>query len=181
LYCQAGSLSKLIDAWRKLVGTEANRIKAGEFGVNLGKPIAFRYAETWCSRFHWVARKRLWESEQLAELESVLNESMRMKKHKLMRLFDTALDKVQKDLEGNAIITTADLKRIWEMSTTETGGATSKSEVAITDQRPLSPAERETASKIDEIIKAELSKQKGSDDQNTGGDHPPQKQNPAGR
>jgi len=98
---------------------------------------------------------------KLAEdLEALREETKRIatnRKHKVAEAFKRTLDLKIRQLRKGEIVSTSDVKALWEMFRTELGLSTGKSEIAHTineeDQKPPTPEEDELGKEIDQAIK----------------------------
>lgn len=94
--------------------------------------------------------------EDLKALREETKQIATTRKHKVAEAFKRTLDLKIKQLRKGEIVSTSDVKALWEMFRTELGLSTNKSEVAHTineeDQKPPTPEEDELGREIDKAI-----------------------------
>lgn len=162
LYCEAGSLQKLLRMWEGL------RQGFGEIAVeianNLGEPVSLRSLEYWCSKYQWVSRSELKLEEDLLALREETKRIDSMKKHKIAEAYKRAMDLRIRQLRKGELVTTDDVKKLWEMFRTELGQSLGKSETVHTineaEQKPLTPDEDELGREIDQVVKKHYDRQR---------------------
>jgi hypothetical protein len=155
LYCEAGSLQKLLRLW------EGVRQGFGEVSVEiasrLGEPVSLRTLEKWCSKFQWVNRASLKLDEDLLSLREETQRIATTRKHKIAEAFKRSIDLKNKQLRKGEVVSTGDVKSLWEMFRTELGLPTGKTEVTHTineeDQKLPTPEEQELGQEIDQAVK----------------------------
>ena len=155
LYCESGSLQKLLRLW------EGVRQGFGEVSVEiasrLGEPVSGRTLEKWSSKYKWVKRAAMKLDEDVLALREETQRIATTRKHKVAEAFKRSIDLKNKQLRKGEVVSTSDLKAMWEMFRTELGLSTGKTEVAHTineeDQKPPTPEEQALGKEIDQVIK----------------------------
>lgn len=155
LYCEAGSLRKLLRMWTNL--RQGFGDVAPEIASRLDEPPSIRTIQSWSKKFQWVKRTELKLEEDLLALREETKRIATTRKHKVAEAFKRSLDLKIKQLRKGELVSTSDVKALWEMFRTELGLSTGKSEVAHTineeDQKPPTPEEDELGKEIDQAIK----------------------------
>lgn len=148
LYCEVGSINKLLRQWEKLHQgfTNASPEIAG-LREKLGEPPTDRTLKSWSKKYQWVNRADLKLKE---DLEGMREKTKRIKAERLHRVaeyFEKAITQALKHVRDGGEITTADLKQIWEMFRTETGETLGKHThlVGIDESKQTPPNEEEKA------------------------------------
>lgn len=154
LYCEVGSLRKLLRMWVNL--RQGFGDVAPEIASRLDKPPSIRTIQTWSKKYQWVKRRDMKLEEDLKALREETKQIATTRKHKVAEAFKRTLDLKIKQLRKGEIVSTSDVKALWEMFRTELGLSTNKSEVAHTineeDQKPPTPEEDELGREIDKAI-----------------------------
>lgn len=162
LYCEAGSLQKLLRMWEGM--RQGFGEVSSEFATRLGEAPVLRTLQNWSARYAWVKRTELKLEEDLIALRSETKRIAELKKYRIAEAFRRALDLRLRQLRKGEVVTTDDVKKLWEMFRTELGLSTGKTEVAHTineeDQKPPTPEEDELGKEIDQVIKRHYDKQR---------------------
>ncbi len=149
LYCEAGSIPKMIQAW-ELLGRNIGET-SGIFGdriLGLGKLPAERNIEKWSSKYHWVERKELKLQEDAEILNKKLSNIILKEKYEVVIAFGYAIESVLKRLKDpDYHVTIDDLKTIWEMACVELDGL----DLGEPDERELIEKD-ELSEEVDEIM-----------------------------
>jgi hypothetical protein len=155
LYCEVGSQRKLFDTWDKL-GQASGEVRADFLGA-LGDRPNHATIERWSKKYRWVERAELKLEEDLFGLRNETKKTASIRKHKIAEAFKRSIELKLKQLKKGEIVSTADVKAMWEMFRTELGLSTGKTEVAHTineeDQKPPTPDEQALGKEIDQAIK----------------------------
>lgn len=162
LYCEAGSLQKLLRMWEGM--RQGFGEVSSEFATRLGEPPVLRTLQNWSARYAWVRRTELKLEEDLIALRNETKRIAELKKYRIAEAFRRALDLRLKQLRKGEVVTTDDVKKLWEMFRTELGLSTGKTVIAHTineeDQKPPTPEEDELGREIDQVIKRHYDRQR---------------------
>lgn len=153
LYSELGSIDKLMKFW-KGVRPDETEMRPELAGIieKLGKPPAESTIKRWSIKYQWVKRADLKLAEDLEGLREKTKKIAREKKHKVLEIFETIVNKVRKELKDREGLTIDELKKVWEMAQVELGKPTTRATLEE-EQRPLTPEERERGKLIDEALK----------------------------
>ncbi len=154
LYCEVGSIDKLIRAWDR-VGQMADEIGI-DFAGRLGKQPARSTVGEWSKKYRWVERRELKLTEDLEGIRKKTQEIKQKKVGLIAEIFWEKLQALRKQIKKGEGATVDEIKKLWEMFRTEMGEAIGKHEIAIneSEQKPLTPDEDQLGREIDESIKA---------------------------
>lgn len=159
LYCEAGSIKKLLDVWEK-VGQVLGETGA-DFAYRLGKKPSDTTIETWSKKYQWVARTDLRLEEELAELKEKADRFRKKRKFLITDILIQKMTKLQKQARTQDV-SVLEIKYLWEMHRTEWGESTGKTEVRHSidesEQEPPNPEENEVGKEIDQVIKKHYGK-----------------------
>lgn len=160
LYCEYKSIDKLLKAWEG-IDTKATEMRPELAGLieKLGEPPARTTIARWSKKFHWVERTDLKLAEDLQSMRERSKKIAREKKHKVLEIFETIVNKVRKELKAREGLTIDELKKAWEMAQVEMGLPTSRPELGL-KQQPRTPEEKERAKLVDEILEPYLTGKK---------------------
>ena len=155
LYCEMGSQRKLFDAWDRL------RQSSGEVRVDfvnrLGNRPNHATVERWSKKYQWVKRAEIKLEEDLLDLRDDTKKTASVRKHKIAEAFKRTIELKLRQLKKGEVVSSSDVKAMWEMFRTELGLSTGKTEVAHTineeDQKPPTPEEKELGKEIDQAVK----------------------------
>lgn len=158
LYCDFGTIDKLLNAWKGVhQGFTESSPELSNLKHRLGIPVSRRSIAKWSKKYQWVKRTDLKLEEDLLSLREETKRIATNRKHKVAEAFKRTLDLKIKQLRKGEIVSTSDVKALWEMFRTELGLSTGKSEIAHTineeDQKPPTPEEDELGKEIDQAIK----------------------------
>lgn len=162
LYTETGSLDKLLRYWQETEGRPKATERRPELEAlieKLGKPPALTTLKEWSGKFRWVERRELKLAEDLQALREKTKKIKREKLHRLGEVFERILNKRIKQLKDGEAVTTLDLKWAWEMFQVELGKPSSRGELKVEEQRPLTPEEKEYGKKLHEAVKEIVRKQ----------------------
>src|SRR3989339_2264930 len=142
LYCEAGSIKKLLDVWEK-VGQVLG--EAGvDFAYRLGKKPSDTTIETWSKKYQWVARTDLRLEEELAEVKEKADRFRKKRKFLITAILILKMAKLQKQAKTQDV-SVLEIKYLWEMHRTEWGESSAKTEVRHSidesEQAPPNPEE----------------------------------------
>ncbi len=146
LYCEAGSIDKLIRQWNAL---NQNPTKTQpEF-----EPFLHKLAELpnrwsivqWSKKYRWVQRTDLKLTEDVEAIREKIKKITSAKKHKIAENFERIINRRLKQLRDGEIVTGNDLKQAWEMLRTELGETIGKHELDIREEDQKPPTEEEMA------------------------------------
>lgn len=176
LYCEVGSVSKLIQAWQQI-----SRSPAGElsviFGNRLGNLPSERTIERWSVKYQWVKRADMKLTEDLEGLKKKTTQIRQKRTYIITEAFWNKLQALKKQMQAGEHATVQEVKALWEMMRIEWGESTSKQEVVQgineDEQRPLTEEEMiaskfitEAEMKINEyLLKLKDKKEKHQDDE----------------
>jgi len=154
LYCEAGSVSKLLQAWQQL-----SRNPVGElsviFGSKLGVLPSERTIERWSVKYQWVERADKKLTEDLEGLKKKTTQIRQKRAYLITEAFWSKLQSLRKQMQAGESTTVQEVRILWEMMRIEWGESISKQEVVQgineSEQRPLSPEEIELSKKISEL------------------------------
>lgn len=164
LYCEAGSIPRLIRAWEQLrYGIGEATGTWGEKLNKLGSLPSERNIEKWSSKFRWVERRDLKLTD---DMETIRERSEKIKKdklHKIADAFEQITTKVLRRLRKGEEPTITEWKQVWEMLRTELGENIGKHEIVKgideSQQNPPTEEERELGKALDNAIKEHYRKQ----------------------
>lgn len=160
LYCEAGSIDKMLKKWESLHQNITKTSPELEgLAENLGKPIARRNIIEWSKKYRWVERRELKLAEDIQTLREKTKKIKREKLHRIADAFEKIGIKIAKRLRGNEEPTILEWKIVWEMFQVELGKPTSRSQLKVEEQRPLTPEEKEYGKKLHEAVKEIVRKQ----------------------
>ena len=154
LYCEVGSVSKLIQAWEQI-----SRNPVGElsviFGSKLGVLPSERTIERWSVKYQWVERADQKLAEDLEGLKKKTTQIRQKRAYLIAEAFWCKLQMLRKQMQAGEATTVQEVRILWEMMRIEWGESISKQEVIRgineEEQRPLSPEEIELSKKITEL------------------------------
>jgi hypothetical protein len=155
LYCEVGSVSKLIQAWQQI-----SRSSAGElsviFGSKLGDLPSKRAIERWSVKYHWVERADAKLAEDLEGLKKKTTQMRQKRAYLITEAFWSKLQMLRKQMQAGEPATVQEVRQLWEMDRIEWGEPVGKYEVTKnyidgSKQRPLTPDEIELSKKISEL------------------------------
>ena len=150
LYCETGSLDKLLQAWTK-VGQKADEIGI-DFGSRLGEKPARSTLGEWQKRYHWIERRELKLIEDLETLRGRLKKIKREKLYKIADAFERMTNKILKQLRSDKEPTILEWKMVWEMFQVELGKPTSRAQLKTEEQKPLTPEEKEYGKELHKAV-----------------------------
>lgn len=158
LYCDSGSIDKLFRLWEGLhQGFTETSPEFVSLRSRLGDPVTRRTIATWSKKFQWVKRRNMKLAEDLEALREETKRIAITRKHKVAEAFKRSLDLKIKQLRKGELVSTGDVKALWEMFRTELGLSTGKTEVSHKinedEQVPPTPEEDELGKEIDQAIK----------------------------
>lgn len=162
LYTEMGSLDKLLRYWQETEGRPKATERRPELEAlieKLGKPPVLTTLKEWSGKFRWVERRESKLAEDLQALREKTKKIKREKLHRLGEVFERILNKRIKQLKDGEAVTTLDLKWAWEMFQVELGKPSSRGELKVEEQRPLTPEEKEYGKKLHEAVKEIVRKQ----------------------
>jgi len=157
LYCEVGSVSKLIQAWEQI-----SRSSAGElsviFGSKLGNLPSKRAIERWSVKYQWVKRADAKLAEDLEGLKKKTTQIRQKRAYLITEAFWNKLQSLRKQMQAGESTTVQEVRILWEMMRVEWGESVGKYEVAKNyidedEQKPLTPAEVELSRRVSEVIK----------------------------
>lgn len=154
LYCEIGSVSKLIQAWQQI-----SRNPVGElsviFGSKLGILPSERTIERWSVKYQWVERADEKLAEDLEGLKKKTTQIRQKRAYLITEAFWNKLLMLRKQMQAGEPTTVQEVRILWEMTRIEWGETTSRQEVIQgineEEQRPLTPEEIELSKKISEL------------------------------
>lgn len=157
LYCEVGSVSKLIQAWEQI-----SRSSAGElsviFGSKLGDLPSERTIERWSVKYRWVERADAKLAEDLEGLKHKTTQIRQKRAYLITEAFWNKLQALKKQMQAGEPATVQEVRQLWEMTRIEWGESVGKYEVSKdyideTQQKPLTPEEIELSRRVSEVIK----------------------------
>ncbi len=154
LYCEAGSIPKLMRAWGQL--RQGDGDATGIFGGKvrqLGPLPIERNVEKWCSQYRWVERKDLKLTEDLVGIRKKSQEITQKKLGIIGELMWEKLQSIKRQMKKGEIATVDEAKKLWEMFRTEMGETLGKHEFNIREEDQKPPTEEEMAD-IEDISQA---------------------------
>lgn len=155
LYCEVGSVSKLIQAWEQI-----SRSSAGElsviFGSKLGDLPSERTIERWSVKYQWVERADKKLAEDLEGLKKKTTQIRQKRAYLITEAFWSKLQMLRKQMQAGEPTSVQEVRILWEMTRIEWGEPVGKYEVSKnyideSQQRPLTPEEIELSKKITEL------------------------------
>ncbi len=155
LYCEVGSVSKLIQAWQQI-----SRNPVGElsviFGSKLGNLPSKRAIERWSVKYQWVERADTKLAEDLEGLKKKTTQMRQKRAYLITEAFWSKLQMLRKQIQAGEPATVQEVRQLWEMDRIEWGEPVGKYEVTKnyideSQQRPLTPDEIELSQKISEL------------------------------
>lgn len=154
LYCEVGSVSKLIQAWQQICRNPVGELSV-IFGSKLGVLPSERTVERWSVQYQWVERadKRL--AEDLEGLKKKTTQIRQKRAYLITEAFWNKLQMLRKQMQAGEATTVQEVRILWEMMRIEWGESISKQEVVQgineEEQRPLSPEEIELSNEISKL------------------------------
>jgi len=144
LYCEVGSVSKLIQAWQQI-----SRRSVGElsviFGSKLGKLPSERTIERWSVKYQWVKRADMKLAEDMEGLKKKTAQIRQKRAYIITEAFWNKLQALKKQMQKGELATVPEVRTLWEMMRIEWGESISKQEVVQgineDEQRPLTEEE----------------------------------------
>lgn len=154
LYCEAGSIDKLIRQWNTLNQNPTKTQPEFEpFLQKLGDlPNRWTIVQ-WSKRYRWVQRTDLKLTEDVEAIREKIKKITSAKKHKVAENFERIINRRLKQLRDGEMVTNNDLKQAWEMLRTELGETISKHELDIREEDQKPPTGEEMAG-IEDISQA---------------------------
>jgi hypothetical protein len=161
LYCEAGSIEKLIRVWNKS-GQLADEIGM-EFVTKLAKVPAHSTLGLWSKRYRWPERRDLRLEKELVELKDKADRFIKKRKYLVTDLLISKMGKLQKQARTEST-DVPEVRSLWEMHRTEFGEITGRSDVSHhineAEQYPPTEDEKELGREIDELIKQHYDKKR---------------------
>lgn len=154
LYCEVGSLRKVLDTWDKL-GQSSGDMRV-DLIQKLGDKPSHATIERWSKKYTWVKRadKRL--TEEMEELDEKLRKIRQRRIYLISELFWEKLKRIQKQIKTGEMATVQEVKTLWEMMRIELGETIGKHEIVgiinEAEQCPPTPEEEEYGKVIDQAI-----------------------------
>lgn len=153
LYCEAGSIRKLLRQWKALhQGFIKTSSELEPLAVKLGKPPSERTLLEWSRKYQWVKRTDLKLAEDLEVLREKIKKVKREKLHKIAEAFEKIANKILKRLREGEEPTINEWKQVWEMLQVELGKPITRAALNE-EQRPLTEEEKKQKKKIDAALK----------------------------
>ena len=155
LYCEHGSIDKLLQAWQGIdrrTKADERRTEFEALMEKLGKPPARTTLGEWQKKYHWVERRELKLIEDLESLREKLKKIKREKLYKIADTFERITNKILKQLRSDKEPTILEWKMVWEMFQVELGKPTSRAQLKTEEQKPLTPEEKEHGKKLHEAV-----------------------------
>lgn len=146
LYCEAGSIPKLMRAWDQLRHGDGDA--TGIFGgkvKQLGPLPIERNIEKWCSQYRWVERKDLKLTEDVVGIRKKSQELTQKKLGIIGELMWEKLQAIRRQMKKGEIATVDEAKKLWEMFRTEMGESLGKHELDINENEQQPPTSGEMA------------------------------------
>lgn len=154
LYCEVGSVSKLIQAWEQIRRNPVGELSV-VFGSKLGVLPSERTIERWSVKYQWVERADQKLAEDLEGLKKKTTQIRQKRAYLIAEAFWSKLQMLRKQMQAGESTTVQEVRVLWEMMRIEWGESISKQEVIRgineEEQRPLSPEEIELNKKITEL------------------------------
>lgn len=159
LYCESGSLSKLLRQWQSLYHGfgDAGSETAGGLRDKLGESPSERTLATWSKKYQWVARREIKLEEDIEALREKTKKIKGDKVHRIAEIFERSANEVLKQMKKGSVVTVTELKAIWEMFRTELGESIGKQQVEHSinesNQTPPNQEEVELGKALNDTIK----------------------------
>lgn len=154
LYCEVGSIDKLIRAWDR-VGQMADEIGI-DFADRLGKQPARSTLGEWSKKYRWVERRELKLTEDLEGIRKKTQEIKQKKIGLIAEIFWEKLQALRRQIKKGEGSTVDEIKKLWEMFRTEMGETIGRHDVNFIDeskQKPLNDKEAEWRQEINKTMK----------------------------
>lgn len=148
LYCEVGSIHKLLRQWQKLhQGYTNSAPEIAGLREKLGPVPGERTLKSWSKKYHWVARNELKLKEDIEAMREKTKRYKAERAHRVAEYFDKVMTQLMKKVREGGEVTTADLKQIWEMFRTEMGETLGKHThaIGIDESKQTPPTEEEIA------------------------------------
>jgi len=156
LYCEVGSVSKLIQAWQQICRNPVGELSV-VFGNKLGDLPSERTIERWSVKYRWVERADLKLTEDLEGLKKKSTQIRQKRAYTITETFWGKLQALKKQMQAGEPATVPEVKSLWEMMRIEWGESIGKQEIVQgineDEQRPLTPEEEELSKAITELEK----------------------------
>ena len=144
LYCEVGSVSKLIQAWQQICRNPVGELSV-IFGNKLGDLPSERTIERWSVKYQWVKRADMKLKEDLEGLKKKSTQIRQRRAYTITEVFWSKLQALKKQIQTGEPATVPEVKALWEMMRIEWGESISKQEVVQgineDEQRPLTEEE----------------------------------------
>lgn len=154
LYCEVGSVSKLIQAWQQICRNPVGELSV-IFGSKLGDLPSERTIERWSVKYQWVERADQKLAEDLESLKKKTTQIRQKRAYLITEAFWSKLQMLRKQMQAGEATTVQEVRILWEMMRIEWGESISKQEVVQgineEEQIPLTPDEIELSKKISEL------------------------------
>lgn len=154
LYCEVGSVSKLIQAWQQICRNPVGELSV-IFGSKLGILPSERTIERWSVKYQWVKRADMKLTEDLEGLKKKSTQIRQKRAYLITEAFWNKLQALKKQMQAGEPATVQEVKALWEMMRIEWGESTSKQEVVQgineDEQRPLTEEEMVASKFITEV------------------------------
>lgn len=154
LYCEVGSVSKLIQAWQQICRNPVGELSV-IFGSKLGVLPSERTIERWSVEFQWVERADRKLTEDLEGLKKKTTQIRQKRAYLITEAFWSKLQSLRKQMQAGEPTTVQEVRILWEMMRIEWGESISKQEVVQgineEEQKTLSPEEIELSNEISKL------------------------------
>jgi len=168
LYCEYGSIDKLLQAWQGIERRTKADERRTEFEAlmeKLGNPPARTTIGEWSIKYQWIKRKEMKIAEDLEALREKTKRIKREKLHRIAEIFDRITNKILKGLRGNEEPTISEWKMVWDMFQIELGKPTTRGELKTEpEQRPLTSEEKEHGKRLHKAVEWYLENELDNED-----------------
>ena len=144
LYCEVGSVSKLIQAWQQICRNPVGELSV-VFGNKLGDLPSERTIERWSVKYQWVKRADIKLTEDLEGLKKKSTQIRQKRAYTITETFWGKLQALKKQMQAGEPATVPEVKSLWEMMRIEWGESIGKQEIVQgineDEQNPLTEEE----------------------------------------
>jgi len=144
LYCEVGSISKLIRAWQQISRNPVGEVSV-IFGNRLGNLPSERTLERWSVKYQWVKRADMKLAQDLEGLKKKTTQIRQKRAYLITEAFWSKLQALNKQMRAGEPASVQEVRHLWEMMRIEWGESISKQEVVQgineDEQKPLTEEE----------------------------------------
>ena len=120
LYCEVGSVSKLIQAWQQISRNPVGEVSV-VFGNKLGNLPSERTLERWSVKYQWVKRADMKLAQDLEGLKKRTTQIRQKRAYLITEAFWSKLQALNKQMRAGEPATVQEVRHLWEMMRIEWG------------------------------------------------------------